>query len=276
LAVAEKRSFETEKKEERMSYIKKSFDLSGKVAVVIGGTSGIGRGIALTLADYGADVVPASRTFAKSEAVAAEIEGIGRKSLAAAADANKQEDLEKLRDDVLDKFGKVDILVNSQGVQVVGLIKDFTYEDWRTVISTNLDSVFMATNIFMQPMIQQRSGKIISIASMASFLGLMAAGAYTASKGGVMQFTKACALELAEYNIQVNAIAPGWFKTELTAPIYRDTPDRYEEIRARIPAGKWGDTEDLGACAVYLASNAGDYVTGVTIPVDGGYVYNGG
>jgi 2-deoxy-D-gluconate 3-dehydrogenase len=123
-------------------------------------------------------------------------------------------------------------------------------------------------------MIAQRSGKIINIASMSSFVGLVEAPAYTASKGGVLQFTKAAALEFAQYNVQVNGIAPGWFKTELTQPV-QDNKALFEMIKNKIPAGDWGDVEDIGACAVYLASNASDYVTGATIPVDGGFLYNG-
>ncbi|MBR0597857.1 SDR family oxidoreductase [Sinanaerobacter chloroacetimidivorans] len=257
-----------------MTFKKKSFDLSGKVAVVIGGTRGIGRGISLTLADHGADVIPASRNIENAKSVVAEIEAIGRKSMLVSMDCSSQEQLIKLKDDILKEFGHIDILVNSQGVERRGYIKDFSLEDWRTVLSVNIDSVFLATKIFGNVMIQQGAGKIINIASMASFLGLIEAPAYTASKGAVLQFTKASALEFAPYNIQVNGIAPGWFKTELTQPV-QDNKELYEMIKNKIPAGEWGDVEELGACAVFLSSNASDYVTGATIPVDGGFLYNG-
>lgn len=257
-----------------MTYKKISFDLTGKVAVVLGGTRGIGRGIALTLADHGATVIPASRNKENAKKVVEEIKAIGRESLLTAVDSTKVEELERLRDEVLEAFGKIDILVNSQGVEARGYIKDYSYDDWRKVMSVNADSVFLATKIFGNEMIKKNCGKIINVASMASFLGLMEAPAYTASKGAVMQFTKASALEFAPYNIQVNGIAPGWFKTELTQPV-QDNKELFESIKKKIPLGDWGDVEELGACAVYLASDAGNYVTGVTIPVDGGFLYNG-
>lgn len=257
-----------------MTYKKISFDLTGKVAVVLGGTRGIGRGIALTLADHGAAVIPASRNKENAKKVVEEIKSIGRETLLTAVDSTKAEELERLRDEVLEAFGKIDILVNSQGVEARGYIKDYSYDDWRKVMSVNADSVFLATKIFGNEMIKKNCGKIINVASMASFLGLMEAPAYTASKGAVMQFTKASALEFAPYNIQVNGIAPGWFKTELTQPV-QDNKELFESIKKKIPLGDWGDVEELGACAVYLASDAGNYVTGVTIPVDGGFLYNG-
>lgn len=257
-----------------MAFKKKSFDLSGKVAVVIGGTRGIGRGIAVTLADHGADVVPTSRNAANCEAVAQEITALGRRSLVMAGDSAQESFLNALLDRVRAELGQVDILVNSQGIEHRGFIKDYTLANWRSVMAVNLDSVFLATRIFGNEMLAQRHGKIINVASMASFLGLTDAPAYTASKGAVMQFTKAAALEFAPYHVQVNAIAPGWFRTELTQPV-QDNPALFEKIRAKIPAGDWGDVEEIGACAVYLASQAADYVTGVTIPVDGGFLYNG-
>ena len=258
-----------------MSFKKKSFDLTGKVAVVIGGTSGIGRGIALTLADHGADVIPASRNIEKVKSVAAEIEAIGRKTILFSVDSSEESQLYALKDAVMKEFGKVDILVNSQGIERRGYIKDFSLADWRTVLSVNCDSVFLSTKIFGNEMIKRgQGGKIINVASMASFLGLVEAPAYTASKGAVLQFTKASALEFAPYNIQVNGIAPGWFKTELAQPV-QDNKELYEMIRHKIPAGEWGDVEELGACAVFLASNASNYITGATIPVDGGFLYNG-
>lgn len=257
-----------------MSYKKISFDLAGKVAVVLGGTRGIGRGIALTLADHGATVVPASRKIENAKKVVEEINAMGRESLLTSVDSTSEEGLERLRDEVLEKFGKIDILVNSQGVEARGYIKDYSFEDWRKVMSVNADSVFLATKVFGNEMIKNGSGKIINVASMASFLGLIEAPAYTASKGAVMQFTKASSLEFAPYNIQVNGIAPGWFRTELTQPV-QDNKELFESIKKKIPLGDWGDVEELGACAVYLASDAGNYVTGVTIPVDGGFLYNG-
>ena len=257
-----------------MSYKKMDFDLTGKVAVVFGGTRGIGRGIALTLADHGADVIPASRNAKNAEAVVKEIEAIGRKSMLVSVDSSDEDQVIQLREDILKKFGRVDIVVNSQGTERRGFIQDYSLEDWRAVMAVNLDSVFITTKIFGQQLAKQKHGKIINVASMASFLGLIEAPAYTASKGGVLQFTKAAALEFAKDNVQVNGIAPGWFKTELTQPV-QDNVELYEMIKKKIPFGEWGDVEYLGACAVYLASEAANYVTGVTIPVDGGFLYNG-
>jgi gluconate 5-dehydrogenase len=257
-----------------MSYKKISFHLDGKVAVVIGGTRGIGRGISLTLADHGATVIPASRTEQNAKKVVDEIKTMGRDSLLTSVDATSEQDLQRLKEDVVKTFGKVDILVNSQGIEARGYIQEYSYENWKKVMSVNIDSVFLATKIFGNEMIKQKRGKIINIASMASFLGLVEAPAYTASKGAVMQFTKASALEYAQYNIQVNGIAPGWFKTELTQPV-QDNKELYDMIRNKIPLKTWGDVEEIGICAVYLASDAGNYVTGATIPVDGGFLYNG-
>lgn len=257
-----------------MSLKKMSFDLSGKTAVVIGGTRGIGKGIALTLADHGADVVPASRNIKNAEAVVASIVSMGRKSMLVSVDSSREAEVERLEKEVREKLGRVDILVNSQGIERRGYIKDYSLEDWNAVMAVNIDSVFIATKVFGQEMIKRKSGKIINVASMASFLGLVEAPAYTASKGAVLQFTKAAGLEYARYNVQVNGIAPGWFKTELTQPVL-DNSDLYEQIKKKIPYGEWGDVEYLGACAVYLASEASNYVTGITIPVDGGFLFNG-
>lgn len=245
-----------------MTYKKISFDLTGKVAVVLGGTRGIGRGIALTLADHGATVIPASRNKENAKKVVEEIKSIGRETLLTAVDSTKAEELERLRDEVLEAFGKIDILVNSQGVEARGYIKDYSYDDWRKVMSVNADSVFLATKIFGNEMIKKNCGKIINVASMASFLGLMEAPAYTASKGAVMQFTKASALEFAPYNIQVNGIAPGWFKTELTQPV-QDNKELFESIKKKIPLGDWGDVEELGSLRSISCIRCGDYVTGL-------------
>lgn len=257
-----------------MPFKKMQFDLVGKTAVVIGGTRGIGRGIALTMADHGADVIPASRNIDNAKAVVSEIQALGRESMVVSVDSANEPEVVRLKDEVTEKFGKVDILVNSQGVERRGYIQDYSLEDWKAVMAVNIDSVFLATKIFGREMAQRKSGKIINVASMASFLGLVEAPAYTASKGAVLQFTKAAALEFAKDNVQVNGIAPGWFKTELTQPV-QDNKELYELIKKKIPYGEWGDVEYLGACAVYLASEASNYVTGVTIPVDGGFLFNG-
>lgn len=257
-----------------MKFKKISFNLKDKVAIVIGGTRGIGRGIALTLADHGAVVIPVSRSLNNAKIVVGEIQKNGGESMITTVDSSDENQIIKLKNDVIKRFGKIDILVNSQGIERRGYINNYSYEDWKAVMEVNIGSVFLSTKIIGNEMIKQGWGKIINIASMASFIGLKEAPAYTASKGAILQFTKAAALEMAPYNVQVNGIAPGWFKTELTQPV-QDNKELFEQIKAKIPAGDWGDVEDLGACAVFLASQAADYVTGATIPVDGGFLFNG-
>jgi gluconate 5-dehydrogenase/2-deoxy-D-gluconate 3-dehydrogenase len=250
-----------------------NFDLTGKVAVVLGGTRGIGRGIALGLAQAGADVISSSRNEKNCKQVAEEIEAIGRKTLVFPTDASNYDSIKALRDKAIAEFGKVDILVNSQGTEVRGDTLNCTLEDWRKLLTINLETVFMAMKIFGEKMVENKSGKVINIASMSSFLGIAGSPAYTASKGGVNQLTKATALEWAKENVQVNAIAPGWFRTELTDQIFSE-PESAKKIVDKIPYGRPGTVDELAGAAIFLASQASDYVTGITIPVDGGFLYN--
>lgn len=250
-----------------------NFNLSGKVAVVIGGTRGIGRGIALGLAQAGADVVPTSRKEKNCKIVMEEIKSLGKKSLLFPLDVTNYAQLKALRDKVIEEFGHVDILVNSQGTEARGDTLECSLEDWQNIMAVNLESVFMATKIFGEKMVERGSGKVINIASLSSFLGIAGSPAYTATKGGVNQLTKSTALEWATKNVQVNAIAPGWFRTELTDQIFSE-PDSAKKIIDRIPYGRPGTVDELAGAAIFLASHASKYVTGITIPVDGGYLYN--
>lgn len=251
-----------------------SFDLTGKVGVVIGGTTGIGRAIAIGLAQAGADIIPVSRRLDKSEEVAEIIRGLGRKSFAMSVDATDLEQLKKLRDKVMEEFGHVDILVNSQGTETRGDTINVSLEEWDRVLKVNLDSVFYASKIFGEIMVKQKSGKVINIASMASFIGIAGSPAYCASKGGINQLTKTMALEWAKENVQVNAIAPGWFETDITSQIFSE-PKMKKYIEDHIPYGRIGETKELAGAAIFLASKASDYVTGVTLPVDGGFLVYG-
>jgi 2-deoxy-D-gluconate 3-dehydrogenase len=252
-----------------------SFSLAGKTAVVFGGTGGLGRAVCLTLADHGADVAPVSRSVEKVAAVAREIESFGVRSAVESADACKPEAVEAVRDRILEKFGKIDVLVNCQGVSIRDCVLTYPYETWRDLMTLNLDSVFLTTKAFGNVMAAQKSGKIINLASMMALFGSKTGSAYSASKGAIVQFTKSTALDLASYNIQVNSIAPGWFETELTRKV-RTTPELNRRVVERIPSGNWGRAESVGACVVFLASAAADYITGAVIPVDGGFSCNSG
>jgi gluconate 5-dehydrogenase/2-deoxy-D-gluconate 3-dehydrogenase len=249
---------------------KPNFDLNGKIAIVVGGTQGIGKALALGLAASGCDVIPVSRTLSKSERVAEEIRQLGKKSLAMAVDITKIDDIKKLKDTVLEKFGKIDILVNAAGYNKKSYAVDLSEEDFKKVMSTNLDGVFLCSKVIGEQMIKQGGGRIINISSMGSIFGISRSVAYCASKGGVSQLTKVLAIEWSPYNINVNAIAPGWFKTELTTPVYTD-PVASKRVVDKTPVGRWGEVDELVGATIFLASEASSFVTGTTINVDGGF-----
>ena len=246
------------------------FDLTGRVAVVTGGNGGIGRGIALGLAEAGAAVAVWGRNDEKNQRVLSELKAIGIRSMAVMVDMTNRAGLEPAVNKVESELGSVNILVNNAGIaSLSGGVVNEKPEDWDRVIETQLNSVFLLSKLAAQSMIRQKSGKIINIASMYSFFGSGLVPSYSAAKGAIVQLTKSMAIELAPHNIQVNAIAPGWIETDMTAPV-RTTPMN-DEILARTPAGRWGQPEDVAGAAVYLASRASDFVTGDTIRVDGGY-----
>jgi 2-dehydro-3-deoxy-D-gluconate 5-dehydrogenase len=246
------------------------FDLTGRVAVVTGGNGGIGRGIALGLAEAGAAVAVWGRNDEKNQRVLSELKAIGVRSMALMVDMTNRAGLGPAVDKVQSELGSVNILVNNAGIaSLSGGVMNEKPEDWDRVIETQLSSVFLLSKLAAQSMIRQKNGKIINIASMYSFFGSGLVPSYSAAKGAIVQLTKSMAIEFAPHNIQVNAIAPGWIETDMTAPV-RTTPMN-DEILARTPAGRWGQPEEVAGAAVYLAARASDFVTGDTIRVDGGY-----
>jgi NAD(P)-dependent dehydrogenase (short-subunit alcohol dehydrogenase family) len=250
------------------------FDLSGRVAVVIGGSTGLGHAISLGLAGAGADVVPSSRRLAPVETTAAEIEALGRRTLRITSDVTHRDSIQALHDAVMKEFGKIDILVNAAGITQKGPTLDVEEADWSRVIETNLTGTLRACQIFGKTMVKAGYGRIVNIASLTSFVGFYRVAAYAASKGAVASFTKVLAIELAQSGVTVNAIAPGLFPTELTAPIIMGTP-RGEELILRSPMGRFGEPREVAGTAIFLASEAASFLTGEVIAVDGGFLASG-
>ena len=249
------------------------FNLNGRVAVVTGGNGGIGRGIALGLAEAGAAVAVFGRNEEKNHRVLSELKALGMPSMALAVDLTNRAALEPALERVERELGGIDILVNNAGnVSLSGGVLNETPEDWDKVIETQLNAVFLLSKLAARSMLSRKRGKIINIGSMYSFFGSGLIPSYSAAKGAIVQLTKSMAIELAPHNIQVNAIAPGWIETDMTSPV-RTTPMKpmNDEILARTPAGRWGQPEEVAGTAVFLASRASDFVIGTTIRVDGGY-----
>ena len=246
------------------------FDLSGKVALVTGGNGGIGRGIALGLAGAGAAVAIMGRNEDKNQSVLAELEAIGGTAMALVVDVTARDTLPDAVQAVANELGDIDILVNNAGrAHISGGILKETPEDWDAIIDNQLNSVFMLSKIVAESMAARNFGKIINIGSMYSIFGSSLVPSYSAAKGGVIQLTKSMAVELAEYNIQVNAILPGWISTDMTTDI--EASEMGDVIVARTPAARWGRADEFAGPAVFLASSASDFITGASLRVDGGY-----
>jgi 2-deoxy-D-gluconate 3-dehydrogenase len=247
------------------------FDLKGRVAVVTGGNGGIGLGMAKGLASAGASVMVAGRDAKKSKAAVAELTALGVAADATEVDVLHSASCNALVAATVKRFGRLDILVNNAGINVRKRPEDLTDADWHKVMDSNLTSAFLCSRAAYPELKKSGHGKIINIGSMMSIFGAPWAGPYAASKGGVVQLSRALGAAWAPDNIQVNAVLPGWVDTELTKGARQQVEGLHERVVARTPAGRWGDPADLAGIAVFLASSASDFITGTAIPVDGGY-----
>jgi 2-dehydro-3-deoxy-D-gluconate 5-dehydrogenase len=247
----------------------KMFDLSGRVAIVTGGNGGIGRGIALGLAEAGAAVAILARNEEKNRATLSDLEKLGVPACAIQLDVTRRDDLAGAMAEAEKKLGPVDILVNNAGIAIQCPSLKLEAEAWDRVIETNMNSCFFLSQIAGRTMVSRKRGKIINIASEYSRFGGAALISYSAAKGGLVQMTKTLAVELARHNVQVNAIVPGWIKTDMTVPA--QSGPFYDEIILRTPAGRFGEPEEMAGTAVFLASRASDFVTGAIVYVDGGF-----
>ena len=248
--------------------------LEGKTAVVTGGTSGIGRAIAIGLAEAGADVVATGRRQQQMEEVAAEIEARGRKTLRQSADVCDRASLERLLAAMLEKFGKVDILVNCAGIAKRTPTLEASEDEWRDILNTNLIGTLRTCQIFGRPMLERGYGRIINIVSLTSFVAFTEVAAYAASKAALASLTRSLAVEWSKKGVMVNAIAPGVYRTDINAKLLDSTP-RGQEILMRTPMGRYGRPEELVGAAVLLASDSASFIAGEVLVVDGGYLASG-
>lgn len=249
-------------------------ELNGKAAVVIGGTSGIGQAIAYGLAEAGADVVATSRRIEQVEAAALEIERRGRRTLRLASDVSDRASLQRVLDQSVEAFGKVEILVNSAGRTKRAPTLDYSEDDWNDIIDTNLTGTLRACQVFGRHMIERGYGRIINIASISTFVGLYEVAAYSASKAAVGSLTKSLAIEWASHGVCINAIAPGVFPTPLNQTLLNGT-ERGREFILRTPTKRFGQVDELAGAAIFLASDAASFVNGEILTVDGGLLASG-
>ncbi|HWA37217.1 MAG TPA: glucose 1-dehydrogenase [Burkholderiales bacterium] len=247
------------------------FDLKGRVAIVTGGNGGIGLGMARGLAKAGASVAVAGRNEEKNAAAVKALEALGARAVALQGDVLVASDCRALVDRAAQHFGRLDILVNNAGIAIRKPPQAYSAEEWHRVMDSNLTSAFLCSQAAYPHMKKAGGGKILSIGSILSLMGAPFAVAYAASKGGLVQMTRALATAWAADNIQVNAILPGWIDTDLTVSARKEVAGLNERVLARTPAGRWGDTKDFEAIAVLLAGPGSQFITGAAIPVDGGY-----
>jgi len=253
----------------------KLFDLSGRVAIVTGGNGGIGLGMAKGMAEAGAAIVVAGRDAAKNAAAVKEIQALGAAASAIAVDVLKEDSCRALIADTVKRHGRLDILVNNAGINIRKQPQEYTLAEWHKVLDSNLTSAFLCSHAAYPEMMKAGGGKMINIGSMMSIFGASFTTAYAASKGGIVQMTRAMATAWAKDSIQVNAILPGWIDTALTKRARQDVPALHDSVLKRTPAGRWGIPDDFAGIAVFLAAAASDYVTGAAITVDGGYSVQG-
>ncbi|MCZ6647219.1 MAG: glucose 1-dehydrogenase [SAR324 cluster bacterium] len=251
------------------------FDLSGKVAIVTGGNGGIGLGVARGLAGAGAAVVVAARNEAKSAAAVQELQEAGGKAIAITVDAADEDSVQALVATTVEQLGRVDILVNNAGINIRKRPEELQLEEWHQVMDVNLTSAFMCSKAVYPEMKKAGGGKILNNGSMMSLFGNPVVPAYAASKGGIVQLTRALACAWAPDNIQVNAFLPGWIDTDMTQKARKQMEGLNERVLARCPAGRWGHIDEFAGTAVFLASKASDFITGIAMPVDGGYSIQG-
>jgi 2-deoxy-D-gluconate 3-dehydrogenase len=251
------------------------FDLSGRVAVVTGGNGGIGLGMATGLAQAGATVVIAGRDEIKNQAAVAHLQAMGATAVAVPVDVQSETSIHAMVEQSVQHFGRIDILVNNAGMNIRKQPQDYELAEWNKVLQTNLTSAFSCSQAVYPEFKKTGGGKIINIGSMMSLFGASFATPYAASKGGMVQMTRAMACAWAAENIQVNAILPGWIDTALTRQARIDVKGLHERVLERTPAKRWGMPDDFAGIAVFLASSASDFLTGTAIPVDGGYSIQG-
>lgn len=247
------------------------FDLAGQVAVVTGGNGGIGLGMARGLAEAGAAVVIAGRNRTKNAAAVKELEALGARAAAVEVEVTREASCQAMVAAAVERFGRLDILVNNAGINIRRQPQEYALAEWHAVLETNLTGAFLAAQAAYPQMRCLGHGKIINVGSVMSLFGASFNAPYAASKGGIVQLTRALASAWAKDNIQVNAVLPGWIDTEMSRQARQEVPGLYERVLARTPANRWGIPEDLAGIAVFLASRASDFVTGAAIPVDGGY-----
>ncbi len=251
------------------------FDLAERVAIVTGGNGGIGLGMARGLAEAGAAVMVAGRDQAKGAKAVKELQALGAKAAFAAIDVTEEASCRAMVRAAVREFGRLDILVNNAGTNLRKRPEEYALAEWRRLLETNLTSAFSCCQAAYPEMVRAGGGKIINIGSMMSIFGASFAVPYAASKGGIVQLTKALATAWAKDNIQVNAVLPGWIDTELTRRARKEIDGLHERVLARTPAGRWGTPAELAGIAVFLAGPASDFITGTAIPVDGGYAVQG-